>query len=148
MCAPISQILVRLVARATDGISYLWIKTTKYVSIYNTRTRSNPLALLKKFVTFTGREIRYFLMDNAKEFEEMLTFCRDNGIIIQPVVAYNHTAMCRVESYIGVFKSHGRVGMLNANVPLRFHGNAVLVFCINRNFMLVGFEEDDCRSSY
>jgi hypothetical protein len=71
-------------------------------------------------------------MDNAKEFhsEEMLTFCRDNGIIIQPVVAYNHTAMCRVESYIGVVKSRGRVGILNASVPLRFHGDAVLDSCI------------------
>ena len=84
-------------------------KTTEYVSVYNTKTRSNPLALLKEYLTFTGKKIRYLRMDNAKEFhsEEMLVFCRDNGIIIQPVVAYNHTAMCRVESYIGVTKSHG-----------------------------------------
>jgi hypothetical protein len=111
-------------------------KTTEYVSLYNTKTRSNPLALLKEYLTFTGRKIRYLLMDNAKEFhsEEMLAFCRDNGIIIQPVIAYNHTGMCRVESYIGVVKSHGRVSMLNANVPLRFHGDAVLDFCIKRNF--------------
>ena len=111
-------------------------KTTEYVSLYNTKTRSNPLALLKEYLTFTGRKIRYLRMDNAKEFhsEEMLAFCRDNGIIIQPVIAYNHTGMCRVESYIGVVKSHGRVGMLNANVPLRFHGDAVLDFCIKRNF--------------
>jgi hypothetical protein len=111
-------------------------KTTEYVSLYNTKTRSNPLALLKEYLTFTGRKIRYLRMDNAKEFhsEEMLAFCRDNGIIIQPVIAYNHTGMCRVESYIGVVKSHGRVSMLNANVPLRFHGDAVLDFCIKRNF--------------
>ena len=111
-------------------------KTTEYVSVYNTKTRSNPLALIKEYIAFTGRKIRYLRMDNAKEFhsEEMLTFCRDNGIIIQPVVVYNHTAMCRVESYIGVVKSHGRVGMLNAHVPLRFHGDAVLDFCIKRNF--------------
>jgi hypothetical protein len=31
-------------------------------------------------------------------------------------------------------KSHGRVGMLNANVPLRFHGDAVMDFCIEWNF--------------
>jgi hypothetical protein len=111
-------------------------KTTEYVSVYNTKTRSNPLALLKEYIAFTGRKIWYLRMDNVKEFhsEEMLIFCRDNGIIIQPVVAYNHTTMCRVESYIGVVKSHGRVGMLNANVPLRFHGDAVLDFCIKRNF--------------
>jgi hypothetical protein len=75
-------------------------------------------------------------MDNAKEFhsEEMLAFCRDNGIIIQPVIAYNHTGTCRVESYIGVVKSNGRVGMLNTNVSLCFHDNEVLDFCIKRNF--------------
>jgi hypothetical protein len=75
-------------------------------------------------------------MDNAKGFqsEEMLAFCRDNGIIIHPVITYTHTAMCHVESYIGVFKSHGRVGMLNANVHLRFHGDAVLDLCIKRKF--------------
>jgi hypothetical protein len=75
-------------------------------------------------------------MYNVKEFhsEEMLAFCRDNGIIIQPVIVYNHTGMCRVESYIGVVKSHGRVDMLNANVPLPFHGDTVLDFCIKRNF--------------
>jgi hypothetical protein len=58
-------------------------KTTEYVSLYNTKTRSNPLALLKEYLTFTGRKIRYLRMDNAKEFhsEEMLAFCRDNGII-------------------------------------------------------------------
>ena len=75
-------------------------------------------------------------MDNAKEFhsEEILAFCRDNGIIIQPVITYNHTAMSRVKSYIGGVKSHGRVAMLNVNVPLRFHGDAVLDFCIKRTF--------------
>ena len=63
-------------------------KTIEYVSLYNTKTRSNPLVLLKEFLTFTDRKIRYLRMDNAKKIhsEEMLVFCRDNGIIIQPVV--------------------------------------------------------------
>jgi hypothetical protein len=111
-------------------------KTIEYVSLYTTKTRSNPLALLKEYLTFTGRKIRYLRMDNVKEFhsEEMLAFCRDNGIIIQSVIAHNHAGMWRVESYIGVVKSLGRVGMLNASVPLRFHGDAVLDFCIKWNF--------------
>jgi hypothetical protein len=61
-------------------------KTTEYVSLYNTKTRSNPLVLLKEYLTFTGRKIRYLLMDNAKHSEEMLAFCRDNVIIIQSVI--------------------------------------------------------------
>jgi hypothetical protein len=111
-------------------------KTTEYVSLYNTKTRSNPLALLKEYLTFAGTKIRYLHIDNAKEFhsEEMLAFCRDNGIIIQSVITYKQTTMYRVESYIGVVKSHGRVGMLNGNVPLQFHGDVVLDFCIKRNF--------------
>jgi hypothetical protein len=113
-------------------------KTTEYVQNYNTKTRSNPtpLALLKSFIAFTGKVPRYLRMDGAKEFHsaEMLDFCRDNKIVIQPVIAYNHTAMCRVESYIGVVKSHARIGMLNAHVPLRFHGDAVQDFVIKRNF--------------
>jgi hypothetical protein len=62
--------------------------------------------------------------------EEMLTLCGDNGNIIQPVVACNHTAMCRIESYGVVVHSRGSVGMLNASFTLRFHGGAVLNFCI------------------
>ncbi len=70
-------------------------KTTEYVSLYNTKTRSNPLTLLEEYLTFTGRKIRYLRMDNAKEFhsEEMFAFSRDNGIIIHPVITYNHTGM-------------------------------------------------------
>jgi hypothetical protein len=111
-------------------------KTTEYVSLYNTKTRSNPLELLKEYLTFTGSKNRYLHMDNDKEFhsEEILAFCRDNGIIIQPAIVHNHTDMYRVESYIDVVKSHGRVGILNGNVPLRFHGDTVLDFCIKRNF--------------
>ena len=62
--------------------------------------------------------------------EEMFTLCGDNGNIIQPVVACNHTAMCRIESYGVVVQSRGSVGMLNASFTLRFHGGAVLNFCI------------------
>ncbi len=42
-------------------------KTTEYVSWYTTKTRSKPLALLKEYLTFTGRKIRYLHMDNVKE---------------------------------------------------------------------------------
>jgi hypothetical protein len=91
---------------------------------------------LKSFITFTGKVPQYLRMDGAKEFHsaEMLDFCRGNKIIIQPVIAYNHTAMCRVESYIGVVKSHALIGMLNAHVLLRFHGDTVQDFVIKRNF--------------
>ena len=118
-------------------------KTTEYVQNYNTKTRSNPtpLTLLKSFITFTGKVPRYLRMDGAKEFHsaEMLDFCRDNNIVIQPVIAYNHTAMCRVESYIGVVKSHSRISMLNSHVPMGMWSKILL-----SNVTLPGIPRKDC----
>ena len=78
-------------------------------------------------------------MDNAKEFhsEEMLVFFRENGIIIQPVVTYN-TVMYRVESYISVVKSHGRVDMLMLMSPCA----PMIVF----NLPLTIYEKNVCIS--
>ena len=67
---------------------------------FPTKTRASPLALLKQFVTFTGRKIRYLRIDGAEEFQsdEIKEYCADNDVVLQLVVAYNHTmqAVCRV----------------------------------------------------
>jgi hypothetical protein len=42
--------------------------------------------------------------------------------------------MCRVESYIGVVKSHSCIDMINGHVPLCFHGDVVQDFVIKRYF--------------
>ena len=42
---------------------------TEYLVSFPTKTRASPLALLKQFVTFTGRKIRYLRIDSAKEFQ-------------------------------------------------------------------------------
>jgi len=57
------------------------------------RGRETPVELLKQYVLTTGRKPRYLRVDNAKEFtsQEMADYCKDNNIILQPVVAYNHT---------------------------------------------------------
>jgi hypothetical protein len=75
-------------------------------------------------------------MDGAKEFHspEMLDFCRDNKLVMQAGIAYNHTAMCRVESYRCCQIALSRISRLNAHVPLRFHGDAAQDFVIKRNF--------------
>jgi len=41
-------------------------KVTEYFVSFPTKTRASPLALLKQFVTFTGRKIRYLRIDGAK----------------------------------------------------------------------------------
>ena len=122
-------------------------KTTEYVQNYNTKTRSNPtpLTLLKSFITFTGKVPRYLRMDGAKEFHsaEMLDFCRDNNIVIQPVIAYNHTAMCRVESYIGVVKN--RIRALPCSMPMSpcvFMGMRSKILL--SNVTLPGIPRKDC----
>ena len=67
---------------------------TEYFVSFPDKTRASPLALLKQFVTFTGRAIRYLRIDGAKEFQsdEIKEYCADNNVVLQLVVAYNHNA--------------------------------------------------------
>ena len=61
-------------------------KGTKYCIFFPTKTRASPLAILKQFVTFTGRKIRYLRIDGAKEFQsdrdEIKEYCADNDIVL------------------------------------------------------------------
>ena len=79
-------------------------KDTEYFVSFSTKTRASPLALLKQFVTFTGRKIRNLRIDSAKEFQtdEIKEYCADNDVVLQLVVAYNHTMQARVEGAIGL----------------------------------------------
>jgi hypothetical protein len=97
-------------------------KGTEYLANFNTKTRQSPVALLKAYITATGKDPRFLRVDGAKEFvsDEMVTFCTSEKIILQVVVAYNHTMQARVEGAIGYVKQHGRVSMLAVNVPTRW----------------------------
>ena len=59
-------------------------KGTEYFVSFPTKTRASPLTLLKQFVTFTGRKIRYLRIDGAKEFQsdEIKEYCADNDIVL------------------------------------------------------------------
>ena len=90
---------------------YYWIKNTEYFVSFPTKTRASPLALLKQVVTFTGRKIRHLRIDGAKEFQsddEIKKYCAENNVVLQLVVAYNHTIQARVEGAIGCVKQHNR----------------------------------------
>jgi len=54
-----------------------------------TRGTGTPVELLKQYISTAGRTPRYLRIDNAKEFtsQEMVDFCSENDIILQPVVA-------------------------------------------------------------
>jgi len=96
---------------------------TKYFVSFPTKTRASPLALLKQFVTLTGRRICFLRIDSAKEFqsEEIRQYCADNDVVLlQLVVAYNHTMQARVEGAIGCVKQHSRTSLLHASKPTRF----------------------------
>jgi len=60
-------------------------KGTEYFVSFPTKTRASPLALLKQFVTLTGRKIRFLRIDGAKEFqsEEIRQNCADNDVVLQ-----------------------------------------------------------------
>ena len=63
----------------------------------------------------------------------MVDYCKDNKIILQPVVTYNHTLQARVEGAICCSKQHSRVALVCANKPTRFWPDATLDFTCKRN---------------
>ena len=92
-------------------------KGTEYFVSFSTKTRAYSLGLLKQFVTLTGRKIRYLRIDDAKKFhsDKIKENCAENDVVLQLVVAYNHTMQARVEGAIGCVKQHSRTSLLHAN---------------------------------
>jgi hypothetical protein len=89
-------------------------KDTEYSANFNTKSRHNPVELLRAYVNTTGKRPTYLRVDGAKEFvsDDIVEYCVQNHIIFQTVVAYNHTMQARVEGAIGYVKQHSRVAML------------------------------------
>ena len=97
-------------------------KGTEYFVSFPTKTRASPLALLKQFVTLTGRKIHYLRIDSAKEFQsdEINEYCTENDVVLQLGVEHHHTIQVRVEGAIGCVKQHCPTSLLHANKPTRF----------------------------
>jgi len=91
----------------------------------------------KQFVTHTGRKIHYLQIDGAKEFQsdEIKKYCAENDIVLQLVVAYNHTMQARMEGAIGCVKQHSRTSLLHANKPTRFWDDATKNFNIKKVYL-------------
>ena len=113
------------------SIFYLSCKGIEYFVSSPTKTRASPLALLKRFVTFTGRKIRYLRIDCAKEFQsdEIQEYCAGNDVVLQLVVAYNHTMQARV------VKQHSRTSLLHANKPTRFWDDVTKDFSMKKVYL-------------
>ena len=110
-------------------------KDTEYLANFNTKSQHNPVDLLCAYVNTTGKRPRYLRVDGAKRIRkwchsrcDMVEFCVQNHIILQTVVAYNHTMQARVEGAIGYVKQHSRVAMLAANIPTRIWPQATTDF--------------------
>ena len=112
-------------------------KGTEYLANFNAKTRQSPVALLRAYITTTGKAPRFLRVDGAKEFvsDEIVTFCTSEKTILQVVVAYNYTMQARVEGAIGYVKQHSRVSMLAANVPTRWWPQATTDF-VNKKIYL------------
>jgi len=97
-------------------------KGTEYFVSFPTKTRASPLALLKQFVTLTGRKIHYLRIDSAKEFQsdEINEYCTENDVVLQLLVEHHHTIQVHVEGAIGCVKQHCPTSLLHANKPTRF----------------------------
>jgi len=74
-------------------------KGAEYWATYPRKTRGTgtPVELLKQYITTIGRTPRYLRIDNSKEFtsQEIVDFCSENDIILQPVVAQPYHAVSR-----------------------------------------------------
>ena len=112
-------------------------KGTEYFAAFPAKNRKNPLELLKAYIATTGKKPRYLRVDGAKEFAtpEMENYCIEHGIILQVVVAYNHTMQARVEAAIGCVKQHSRISLLTCGAPTRFWDDATVDFTIKKNFL-------------
>jgi hypothetical protein len=112
-------------------------KDTEHLARFNTKSRHNPVDLLRAYVTTTWKRPRYLRVDGAKEFvsNDMVEYCIQHNIILQTVVAYNHPMQARVEGAIGYVKQHSRVAMLAANVPTRFWPQATTDFVHKNNYL-------------
>ena len=97
-------------------------KDTEYLANFDTKSRHNPVDLLRSYVNTTGKLPRYLRVDDAKEFasNDIVEYCVQHRIILQTVVAYNHTMQARVEGAIGYVKQHSHVAMLTATSPRGF----------------------------
>jgi len=75
-----------------------------------------------------------FGIDGAKGFqsEEIRQYCADNDVVLQLVVAHNHTMQARVEGAIGCVKQHNCTALLHANEPTRFWDDATKDFSIKK----------------
>jgi len=71
------------------------------------------------FVTLNGSYLR---IDSAKEFQsdEIKEYCAENDVMLQLVVAYNHTMQACVKGAIGCVQQHSRTFLLHSNKPPRF----------------------------
>jgi len=47
-------------------------KGPEYFVSFRPKTRASPLALLKQFVTLTGRKIHYLRIDGAEKFHDVI----------------------------------------------------------------------------
>jgi len=109
----------------------------EYFVSFPTKTRASPLALLRQFVTLTGRKIGYLRTDGAKEFQsdKIKEYCAENDVVLQLVVAYNHTMQACVDGALGCVKQHSRTSLLHANKPTRFWDDTTKNFSIRKVYL-------------
>jgi len=115
---------------------------TEYFWFFATKTRASPLALLKQFVTLTGRKICYLRIKGAKEFQsdefqsdEIEEYFAENDVELQLVVAYNRTMQARVEGAIGCVKQNNRTSLLHSNKSTRLWDDATKDFSIKKAYL-------------
>ena len=97
-------------------------KESDFLWALPTAARSNALQLLKEYIHVTGIKPARIRCDNAPEFtdKDFVSFCEQNNIVLQYVMAYNHTMNGRIENCVKIVKSHTRAALSASNAPRNF----------------------------
>jgi len=76
-------------------------------------------------------------IDGAKEFQydAIKKYCADNDVVLQLVVAFNHTMQARMEGAIGCAKQQSRTSLLHTNKPTRFWDDTTKDFRIKKVYL-------------
>jgi hypothetical protein len=106
-----------------DGIDFVWAQSTT--------TRSSPEDLILEFLNMIGIKVSTVRFDRAREFGKSLSFqafCRERGIVVEPVAEYTHVQNARSENVTRISKEHVRCLLCASNVPRNFWPYALTHF--------------------
>lgn len=95
------------------------------------------IALLKQWETQSGNKVQFLRSDNGTEFNGVLKFCRDNGIVHQRTAPYAHQQNGKIERLNRTLQERARAMLAGSSLPPEYWGDALLTSNYVRNLSAV-----------